>query len=323
MVHGEHCPVQAAEGGSLFGIQCQECGGVCCYADDSTFTVAGSDPEELSTKLTQKYAVLADFLTDNMLKVNDDKTHLLVMSTRQKRQHRSTSTISIITPTATITPSAVERLLGAQVHEDMHWREHIMDNKESLVKSLNKRIGALKNISPVASFMTRKNLANGIFMSKLIYLMPVWMGCEDFLVNSLQVCLNKAARLVTKLDRFTPTDVLMTQCGWLQVHQLMAFHSLVLLHKTHKQQKPTFLYQKITSGSGPPNTRQVAAAAAAVAAAGLPRQPTVEECELSVTRKSWSWAAVGMYSRLPIEILSERNEGKFKTMLKNWVKLNI
>ena len=118
VVHGEHCPVQAAEGGSLFGIQCQECGRVCCY--DSTFTVAGSDPEELSRKLTQKYAVLADFLTDNMLKVNDDKTHLLVMSTRQKRQHRSTSTISIITPTETITPSAVERLLGAQVHEDMH-----------------------------------------------------------------------------------------------------------------------------------------------------------------------------------------------------------
>ena len=114
--------------------------------------------------------------------------------------------------------------------------------------------------------MTKKNLANRIFMSKLIHLMPVWLVCEDFLVKSLQVCLNKAAKQVTKLDRFTSTEVLMTQCGWLPVHQLMAFHSLVLLHKT----------QKINSGSGPPNTRQAAASTAAVAAAGLPRQPAIE-----------------------------------------------
>ena len=55
------------------------------------------------------------------------------------------------------------------------------------------------------------------------------MGCEDYLVNALQVCQNKAARLVTKLDRFTPTKVLMQQCGWLSVKQLMIYHSL--LHK--------------------------------------------------------------------------------------------
>ena len=75
---------------------------------------------ELSAKLTQKYSALADFLTANKLKVNDDKTHLLVMSTRQKSCHRDTSNITINTPTATITPSVVERLLGAQVHQDIH-----------------------------------------------------------------------------------------------------------------------------------------------------------------------------------------------------------
>ena len=150
VVHGDDCPAQHIQGGSLFKLQCQECGGVCCYADDSTFSKAEDNPEILSEKLSEKYSVLASFLTDNMLKVNDDKTHLIVMSTRQKRQHRDTSAITIVTPTATITPSSVERLLGAQVHQDMHWREHILDNKESLVKSLNKRLAALKMISSIA-----------------------------------------------------------------------------------------------------------------------------------------------------------------------------
>ena len=160
-------------------------------------------------------------------------------------------------------------------------------------------------------------------MSKLIYLMPVWSGCEDYLVNSLQVCQNKAARLVTKLDRFTPTEVLMKQCGWMPVHQLMIFHSLMLLHKTLKQQKPTFLYQKVNSGSGQPNTRQAAATTAALAAAGLPRQPSVVDGSLSLARKSWCWDSVRWYNQLPVDILSEKKMMKFKTRLKDWVEKNV
>ena len=320
VVHEDSCPVQEVEGGSLFSIQCQECGGVCCYADDSTYTAAGDDPIELSEKLSQKYSVLADFLTANKLKVNDDKTHLLVMSTRQKRQYRDTALITINTPTATITPSTVEKLLGAHVHQDMGWREHVMDNKDALIKSLNKRLGAMKKISRVASFNTRKNIANGIFMSKLIYLMPVWIGCDRYLINSLQVCQNKAARLVTKLDRFTSTKELMRQCGWMTVQQLLIFHSLVLLHKTIKQKKPTFLYQKVTSSSGQPNTRQTASTTAALEAAGLPKQPSVETCDLELSRNSWCWASVSWYNQLPIGILSEQKTARFKTRLKDWVQ---
>ena len=48
-----------------------------------------------------------------------------------------------------------------------------------------------------------------------MYLMPVWSGFEDYLLNSLQICQNKAARLVTKLDKYTPTELLMKQCGWM------------------------------------------------------------------------------------------------------------
>ena len=61
----------------------------------------------------------------------------------------------------------------------------------------------MKKISRTASFKTRKMIANGIFISKLIYLMPVWVGCEDYLFNALLVSMNKVARSVTELDIFT------------------------------------------------------------------------------------------------------------------------
>ena len=103
-------------------MHCRECGSLCCYADDGTFYAQGSDPTELSDKLSEKYGKIADFLTANKLKVNDEKTYLIVMSTRQKRRYMDTTNITIRTPTAIIQPSQVERLLGAQVHPDLHWK---------------------------------------------------------------------------------------------------------------------------------------------------------------------------------------------------------
>ena len=201
----------------------------------------------------------------------------------------------------------------------MHWKEHIPDSKDALIKSLISRASAIKKISTMASFRTRKMVANGIFMSKLIYLMPVWKGCEDYLVSALQVCQNKVARSITKLDKYTPTKVLLLQCGWLNVRQLMSYHSLVLMHKTIKEKKPAYLYKKVTSGSGQAETRQAAVVTATLAAAGVHGPPSIDSSELEVTRKSWCWSSVYEYNQLPLDIRMEANLQSFKTRLKQWV----
>ena len=107
------------------------------------------------------------------------------------------------------------------------------------------------------------------------------------------------------------------------VKQLLIYHSLVLLHKVFKQQKPVFLYTKITSGSSQPNTRQAAAAAALLSAAGVQTRPSIPECRFSLTRSSWCWTSVRYYNQLPADILSESKINKFKTRLKKWVTSNI
>jgi hypothetical protein len=65
--------------------QRREYGGITVYTDDSTYSVADKDQNRLSNKLSEKFEVMAEYLTANRLKVNSDKTHLLVMTTTQKR----------------------------------------------------------------------------------------------------------------------------------------------------------------------------------------------------------------------------------------------
>ena len=153
-------------------------------------------------------------------------------------------------------------------------------------------------------------------MSKLIYLMPVWAGCDDYLVSALQVSLKKVARLVTKLAIFTPTMVLMQQCVWMSVRELMIYQSILLLHKTLKQKSPVYLYRKVTSGSVQHNTRQAASSKVALEAAGVTWRASVADCELELTRNSWCWTSVNWYSQLPPDLLAEPKLKIFKTRLK-------
>ena len=55
VVHEADCPIRGMEGAAIFSIQCTECGGLCCYADDSTYTCSGKDPAQLTQKIEEKY----------------------------------------------------------------------------------------------------------------------------------------------------------------------------------------------------------------------------------------------------------------------------
>ena len=159
---------------------CPECGGLCCFADDSTYSVASQDQDVLEQKLNEKYTVMANYLGNNRLKLNDDKTHLLIMTTRQKRRLLNI-TIQINTPTEEIKPLKSEKLLGIVIQEDLKWSEYILNNEKSLVKQLTSRLSALRLISGIASFKIRLMIANGIFCSKLSFQISLWGGAEDYL----------------------------------------------------------------------------------------------------------------------------------------------
>ena len=138
-------------------------------------------------------------------------------------------------------PSEHEKLLGCVVHEDMKFGEHLMSIEDSLLRSLNTRICGLKMLSKLASFKTRKMVADGIIMSKLIYLIPLWGGSAKNIIAALQKAQNRAARRVTRLDWATQTAKLLKQCGWMSIHQLAYYHSVVLVYKIIRNESPRFL----------------------------------------------------------------------------------
>ena len=148
--------------------------------------------------------------------MNDEKTHLLLMGTRQKLKSVQGS-ITIRTAAGDIHPIVSEKLLGVTIQNDLKWSEYLLKGDNSLVKQLSTRLSAVKLISSCTSFKTRLMVANGIIISKLIYMIGLWGGAESYLLNCLQLVQNRAARFVTQRDKYTPIKQLLTECGWLSV----------------------------------------------------------------------------------------------------------
>ena len=134
----------------------------------------------LAAKMSEKFRQISEFLGSNGLKLNEEKTHILLLTSSQRRRIHSPG-ISLVTPSATVHSTAAENLLGCTIHQDLKWSEYILLGKTSLVKSLATRLNALDIICKVATFKTRKLVAEG----KLIYTIQVWGGCDQYLIKTV------------------------------------------------------------------------------------------------------------------------------------------
>ena len=293
-----------------YNINCLKCGSLCCYVDDSTFTYSCSDPDQLTDMLTRQYKKLAQYMGDNKLVINNDKTHLLVMGT--KRQAEARKLVRVKAGTVVITPVETEKLLGINIHQSLKWHEHVVNNKKSLISMLNTRLSALKRISVNASFMTRLMVGNACFMSPIVYMVAVWGGTEKYVVKAVQVMQNRAARSITKLGWLTPTKTLLDQCNWLSIKQLIFYHTALQVWKVRSSKVPVYINSKLKPAIIRRPTRSTVE--------GNLMVPRVEK---SVARSSFMVRSATTWNQIPTSIRSIQKLVEFKGNLKTWIRENI
>ena len=260
---------------------------------------------------------MSDFLVSNRLKLNDDKTYLLVLTTSQTRRRVGAELRNVVisTPAKLLYPTPTEKLLGAWVHQDLKWSEHLQDNHESLLRALGTRLSAIKKISRIASLKTRKMIANGVFISKLSYLISVCGGCEGYLCRSLQVIQNKVARVVTRDSWSTPTSVLLSNCGFFSVRQLAMYHTVVLVFRVLKTGSPSYLHSMFSTSYNRA-TRQ------SLQGMIKPSQSTkVPKSDLATS--SFRHRALQDYNLLSTEVRDASTLPRFKQLAKQWIMNNI
>ena len=289
-----------------------DCGALVGYVDDGAYSYAHRDPAVLSQVLTRKYNLLEEWINGNKLVINPDKTHLMVMGSKKimaKRQQ-----VSIQAGGFTIRPTETEKLLGGHLHQSLQWNHHLSDGKKSLSKQLTTRINGLKKIAASATFKTRLMVANGVIMSKVVYLITVWGGAQQYLLKGLQVQQLAAARCVCGfVSRWWSRKKILQRVGWLSIRQLVYFHTVLQAHKTICSGKPALLSQVLTTNY-PYRTRS--------ATMGQIRFGEKFFGSSSIMNASFKNRAVHWYNEVPASVRTG-SITSVKRKLKDWIMKNI
>ena len=182
VVHEADCPHsppnRPVEEQAFYRTICTECGGLVCFADDSTYTVAANSKAELSVKMSSKFQKISQYLKDNRLCINTEKTHIMVMCTEQRRRHIDTTAVNLNTGSEVIFPTPVEFFLGVQVDQNLGFGPNLFNGKSSVW------IGALRRISKIASFKTRLCVCSSLVILKILYVLQLYGSVPEYMMTA-------------------------------------------------------------------------------------------------------------------------------------------
>ena len=166
---------------NLFTDNCEICGQIPTYADDATIVIGTNNRFEAQEKIIEITEKMKNYLASNSLSLNLSKTDIVEVMVRQKRA-RLTGAIpqlSVQKPDGTLKIIVAKdfcRLLGANINKNATWSHQLNLGEYPVMKSLRSTLGLLTHISSHLPVKSRLLLANGLFLSKLLYLLPMWGG---------------------------------------------------------------------------------------------------------------------------------------------------
>ena len=290
------------------------------FVDDATSYYGHKDIGEVNRVINKNFMAIEEYMHANKLKINQEKTHLLVVSkssggeVRGRQAAEQRAAVTLIAGGEAVQQSDSEVLLGATVHHSGTWNAMIRDGKASIQAQLRSRVNALRKICQHADLRTRKMVAAGLITAKLQYLLPLFGAAPDYLLRTLQVQQMTAARAVVGPRAFRWSNQrILDFLGWLNVRQMYATSVLALPHRIVKSGKPTNIHRSIVSSF--PYTPRSAAGGELRAWAGTTRAGR----RTATTVRTFRYQAIELYNRIPAEYRNMSNE-QFKAAVKKWAK---
>ena len=213
------------------------------YADDTqlyiTFDV--HDPFPALEKLQKCIADIRSWMLLNQLKINDDKTEFLVITSKQKR-HLLPQNLNLQVGACSVVPSKSAKNLGVAFDEEVR-----MDNQISeMCKSIHFHLKTVKSIRHLLTTDATEKLVHTLISSRLDYCNSLLAGQPDCKYKRLQSLQNAAARVVSRVGKYEHITPVLKNLHWLPVEQRVIFKILLLTYKILHDTGPIYLKKFVT-----------------------------------------------------------------------------
>ena len=165
-------------------------------------------------------------MSDNKLKLNTDKTELLVVGTECKLSSFNLTAISMAGCRVLVSDKTISNL-GVSFDRNLSMCNQVHRVVRSAYFHL-RSIGLARKMLTVAA---TKQLVQALVISRLDYCNSLLTGIPTSLMSWLEMVQHRAARLIFRSSRHQSVTVLMKDLHWLPVTSCVLFKVLVLVYK--------------------------------------------------------------------------------------------
>ena len=289
----------------LFNKNCILCGNIPCYADDTTVITSSNSRFTNQNEIIEKFDKIKRFLNSNKLSVNAKKTVLIEVMMKQKRIKQNGTTPELIVRTDKNEVKVIKSckstiLLGGTIQQNSTWQAHLETGEEPVIPKLRKLLGNLKFIGREIPEKGKLILVNGILISRMIYLMPMWGGTSSKYIKQMQAILNNCARYISGKHKRTKTLELMEYCKWLTVAEMIDLYTLVAIYRIVNMNTPEYFTSKMNMDQD--NLI-------------FTSKPRIQN-----TEQSFRWRGITLWNTMPPNLREIKKISQFKTQVKCWIK---
>ena len=214
------------------------------YADDTQLyiTFKSSSPEDMCAAKTRMEACVRDidaWMAWNQLKLNGDKTELLLLNAR----HRPLPPLeSLVVCDDVIHRKSHARNIGVMMDSSLTMEQHITNTCKS-------GFYHLRNISRIRKYLNRQSaesLVHAFVTSRLDFCNSVLYGLPGYLIERLQKVQNAAARVVTFTGKHEHITPVLYNLHWLPVEQRIMYKLVLLAYKALNGLAPKYISDLIS-----------------------------------------------------------------------------
>ena len=262
------------------------------FCDDTTMYKTHADVHQISNSLQESVNTLTEWCKLNHMSLNPQKTKIMLITTRQKRQSLTVKLPSIFIDNVPIEEVNNHRVLGIIIDNNLSWSNHI----DYLYKTLSRRVYQLCRFKKFINFHARKIFIHAYILSSISYCSTLFdSSCTSTLKplhriykRALKAALLKSSTL-TKLDYY--------KLNMFPLKEVLSINKCCFMHRILSKNAPDSLYD--TFEINPRNPTKV-----------LSPSPRIE-----LFKSSLLYSGSKLWNGLPIYIRSKISLSAFKKHL--------
>ena len=213
------------------------------YADDTALYSVHSDPGELSRRVQEDLQRVAEWITRNGLRMNVNKTQLLVLNRKGKQSTADSVQVSV--GDSKLQKQDCVKYLGVSIDKDLSWKTHI----EQIRAQCMAKLAAIRRAGSYLPCHVRKLLYQSFVLPHLDYCSVVWNSCGTTLSDRVERVQNYALRIILRKPPRTSSEALRQTLCWTTLKRRRHNATVCQVHRCVNKQGPSYLNSKFVTNS--------------------------------------------------------------------------